>query len=53
MISAGFVVAFFVSIFAIKFLMGYIKRHSFRGFGYYRIVLGIFVLLYFLILQNT
>lgn len=53
MISAGFAVAFLVSIFAIKFLMGYIKRHSFRGFGYYRIVLGIFVLLYFLILQNA
>ena len=33
---------------AIKFLMGYIKKHDFKVFGYYRIVLGIIVLLYFL-----
>lgn len=45
----GSVVAFFVSIFAIKFLMGYIKKHDFKAFGYYRIVLGIIVLLYFFI----
>ena len=45
----GCLVAFFVSVFAIKFLMGYIKKHDFKAFGYYRIVLGILVLLYFLI----
>ena len=45
----GCLVAFFVSVFAIKFLMGYIKKHDFKAFGYYRIVLGVLVLLYFLI----
>lgn len=44
----GMVVAFLVSVFAIKFLMGYIKKHDFKAFGYYRIVLGIIVALYFL-----
>ena len=43
----GMVVAFAVSIFAIKFLMGYIKKHDFKVFGWYRIILGIIVLLYF------
>ena len=38
------VVAFVVSIFVIKFLMDYIKKHDFKVFGYYRIVLGIIVL---------
>lgn len=44
----GMVTAFLVSILAIKFLMGYIKKHDFKAFGYYRIVLGVVVLLYFL-----
>ena len=43
----GMVVAFVVSVIAIKFLMGYIKKHDFRVFGWYRIILGIIVLLYF------
>lgn len=43
----GCVVSFGVSIAAIKFLMQYIKNHDFKVFGYYRIVLGIIVLLYF------
>ncbi len=43
----GMLVAFGVSILAIKFLMGYIKKHDFKVFGWYRIVLGIIVLLYF------
>lgn len=41
----GTLVAFIVSIFVIKFLMSYIKKHDFKVFGWYRIVLGIFVLL--------
>ncbi len=49
MLIVGCVVAFFVSIFAIKFLMGYIKKNDFKVFGYYRIVLGVLVLAYFLI----
>ncbi|HJB14753.1 MAG TPA: undecaprenyl-diphosphate phosphatase [Candidatus Blautia excrementipullorum] len=44
----GVVVAFVVSILAIKFLMGYIKKHDFKVFGWYRIVLGVFVLGYFI-----
>lgn len=43
----GVVVAFVVSVFAIKFLMGYIRKHDFKAFGYYRIILGIIVILYF------
>lgn len=44
----GTVVAFLVSVLVIKFLMGYIKKHDFQIFGWYRIILGIVVLLYFL-----
>lgn len=43
----GMVVAFVVSVYAIKFLMGYIRQHDFKFFGYYRIVLGVVVILYF------
>ena len=43
----GMVTAFVVSVVGIKFLMGYIKKHDFKVFGWYRIVLGILVLLYF------
>ena len=49
MLIVGCIVAFFVSVFAIKFLMGYIKKNDFKVFGYYRIVLGVLVLGYFLI----
>jgi undecaprenyl-diphosphatase len=45
----GMVVAFVISILAIRFLMGYIKRNDFKVFGWYRIVLGILVLGYFLL----
>ena len=45
---AGMLVSFLVSIFVIKFLMDYIKKHDFKVFGYYRIILGIIVLLYFI-----
>lgn len=47
----GMVVAFIVSIFAIKFLMSYIKKHDFKVFGYYRIILGVIILIYFLIFR--
>lgn len=43
----GMLVAFVVSVFAIKFLMGYIKKNDFKVFGWYRIVLGFVVLVYF------
>ncbi|WP_123608059.1 undecaprenyl-diphosphate phosphatase [Mobilisporobacter senegalensis] len=45
----GMIVAFVVSILSIKFLMGYIKKHDFKIFGYYRIVLGLVVILYFML----
>ncbi|MBP3460223.1 MAG: undecaprenyl-diphosphate phosphatase [Lachnospiraceae bacterium] len=45
----GMIVAFIVSIVVIKFLMGYIKKHDFKVFGWYRIILGILVLGYFMI----
>jgi len=44
-IGIGFFVSFVVALWAIRFLMQYIQRHDFRMFGYYRIVLGIIVLL--------
>lgn len=43
----GMIIAFSVSVYAIKFLMGYIRQHDFKFFGYYRIVLGAVVFLYF------
>lgn len=46
-LALGMVVAFAVSMFAVKFLMSYIKKHDFKAFGIYRIALGIIVLLYF------
>ena len=47
LLLVGMLSAFLVSIFAIKFLMGYIRKHNFKVFGYYRIILGCIVLLYF------
>lgn len=46
----GMIVAFLVSILAIKFLMSYIKKNDFKAFGYYRIVLGILILIHFFFL---
>lgn len=48
-LAIGMVVAFLVSVFAIKFLMSFIQKHDFKPFGWYRIALGILVLGYFLI----
>ena len=45
-------VSFIVSILVIKFLMNYIKKHDFKAFGYYRIILGIIVLGYFVLLNK-
>lgn len=46
-LAIGMITAFVVSLFVIKFLMGYIKKHDFKVFGWYRIALGIVVLAYF------
>ncbi len=43
----GMLVAFLVSLYSIQFLMGYVRRHDFKFFGYYRIILGVVVLAYF------
>lgn len=45
----GMTVAYIVSVLAIKFLMSYIRKHDFKAFGYYRIILGIVIILYFAI----
>jgi len=46
----GMVVAYIVSMISIKFLMNYVRKHSFKAFGYYRTILGIIVISYFLII---
>ncbi len=48
---AGMASAFLVSIVVIRFLLGYIRKHDFKPFGWYRIGLGALVLLYFLVLK--
>ena len=45
----GMAVAYVVSMLSIKFLMNYVRKHDFKGFGYYRIIMGIIVIGYFLI----
>ena len=47
MLLIGMLVAYLVSMLVIKFLMSYIRKHDFKPFGIYRIILGIAVLLYF------
>lgn len=49
LLIVGMVVSFIVSIVAIKFLMNFVKKHSFSAFGVYRIILGALVIGYFLI----
>ena len=51
LVLVGMAVAFIVSILVIRFLMNYIKKHDFKVFGWYRIVLGILVLLYFFVIR--
>ena len=48
----GFVTAFIVALIVIKFLINYIQRNNFKVFGYYRIILGIIIIAYFLIKDN-
>ena len=51
-LAVGMIVAFVVSILIIRFLMNYIRRHDFRVFGWYRIVLGVIVILYFALIRR-
>ena len=46
-LAVGFVVSFVVSVVCIRFLMNFVKKHDFKIFGWYRIVLGALVLLFF------
>ncbi len=52
LLGTGMVVAFLTSMLVIRFLMGYIRKHDFKVFGWYRIVLGILVILYFTVLKS-
>ena len=47
LLGFGMLVAFAVSLVVIKFLMSYIRKHDFKVFGWYRIILGVFVIAYF------
>ena len=49
----GMAVAYIVSMLAIKFLMNYVRKHDFKSFGYYRIILGAAVILYFCIFGHA
>ena len=49
LLLVGMLVSYIVSMVAIKFLMNYVKKHSFASFGWYRIILGVLVIGYFLI----
>lgn len=49
LLLTGCAVAFVVSLLAIRFLVGYVKKHDFQAFGVYRIALGILVLMYFVL----
>jgi undecaprenyl-diphosphatase len=51
LLFTGMIVAFLVSVFAIKFLLGYIKNNNFKAFGWYRIALGVLVIGYFMFLR--
>lgn len=49
LLALGVIFSFVISLVAIKFLMSFVKRHSFAPFGIYRIILGIAVLVYFIV----
>ena len=49
----GSVVSFIVSVISIKALTSYVKKHNFSAFGYYRIILGLLILVYFFILKPS
>ena len=47
LLIVGMVVAYIVSLASVKFLVSYVRKHDFKAFGYYRIILGILVIAYF------
>ena len=52
-LGTGMVVAFVVSVIVIRFLMGYIRKHDFKPFGWYRIALGALVIVYFALIRGV
>lgn len=52
-LGAGMLVAFVVSVIVIRFLMGYIRKHDFKPFGWYRIALGALVIVYFALIRGV
>lgn len=52
-LGAGMVVAFVVSVIVIRFLMGYIRKHDFKPFGWYRVALGALVIVYFALIRGV
>ena len=50
-LAAALVTAFVVSLLAVRALIGFIRTHSFEGFGWYRIVLGVLVVVYYVVLK--
>ena len=50
-LATGTAVSFLVSLAAVKFLVGFVRRHSFEGFGWYRIALGLVVVVYFAVIK--
>ena len=51
-LATGMIVAFIVSLIVVRLFMGYIKKHDFKPFGWYRIALGIVVILFFGVLRR-
>ena len=51
-LAVGMIVSFVVSILVIRFLMDYIRSHDFKVFGWYRIILGLVVIIYFTIIRR-
>ncbi len=52
LLISGMVIAYIVSILSVKFLVSYVRRHDFKVFGIYRIILGILVIIYFTLTKN-
>jgi undecaprenyl-diphosphatase len=52
LLLVGMVSAFVVSMLSIKFLMAYVKKHDFKVFGWYRIILGLVVIIYFTVIRR-
>ena len=51
-LAVGMLVAFIVSVLVIRFLMSYIRSHDFKVFGWYRIILGLVVIIYFTVIRR-